>query len=159
MKLDLQAERERELVNQISLVFEHGGLPPISGRIVGRLLLCDPPHQSSTELADYLNASRGAISTQTRMLIQAGIVERVRFPGDRSSYFRIVPGCWTQMLQAEYLRVKRLRMLGDQALAHLREVGADAQRARRAQEFRDFSAFFENEFPALFEHWENRSTS
>lgn len=156
MPFDPEDERERELVNQIALVFEHGGIPPVAGRIVGRLLLCDPEHQSSTQLADYLNASRGSISTSTRMLMAARIVERVRFPGDRSSYFRIMPDCWHQMLYAEMLRIQRLRAIGDDALTYLRETGADEQRMSRIREFRDFSAFFEKEFPMVMDHWKNR---
>ena len=157
MTFDPTAEREHELVNQIALVFEHGGLPPVAGRIVGRLLICDPPHQSSTQLADYTNASRGSISTSTRMLMAARIIERVRFPGDRSSYFRIHAGCWEEMLFAEMARMKRLRSIGDEALDFLDGIGAAPERKARIKEFRDFSAFFEKEFPVVLDHWKNRS--
>ena len=111
MPYNSQAERERELIHQIALVFEQGGLPPIAGRVVGRLLLCDPPHQSSTQLADYLHASRGSISTTTRMLMAARVLERVRFPRDRAAYFRIQKGCWSEMLHAEFDRIRRLLSL------------------------------------------------
>lgn len=157
MPFSEQAERERELVNQMALVFETGGLPPIAGRIIGRLLLCDPPHQSSGELADYLLASRGAISTMTRTLVGAGLVELVRFPGDRASYFRLVDGCWSATLHAETMRVRRLREIGDQALRYFDDVGASPERAARVRDFREFAVFFEKELPALIQGWDQRS--
>jgi DNA-binding transcriptional regulator GbsR (MarR family) len=153
------AQAERELVQQIAAVFEHAGFAPVAGRIIGRLMLCDPPHQSSAELASYLSASKGAISTSTRMLMHAGMVERVRLPSDRSSYFRIHAGCWNEMMHAEAQRIRRLRRIGDEALAFLEATGADPSRSARIREFRDFNSFFETEFPALLARWDARDTA
>ena len=38
------------------------GMTPMAGRMRGWLLICDPPEQTAAELADALQASRGAIS-------------------------------------------------------------------------------------------------
>ena len=40
------------------------------------MLICDPPAQSAGELADVLGASKGSLSTMTRLLIQVGLIER-----------------------------------------------------------------------------------
>ncbi|MCO4746918.1 MAG: ArsR family transcriptional regulator [Proteobacteria bacterium] len=157
MSTEDPAERESALVGQIAAVFEHAGFAPIAGRILGHLMLCEPAHQSSTQLAESLEASKGAISTSTRMLMAAGLVERVRFPKDRASYFRMHKGCWNEMIHAEALRIQRLRRIGDEALAYLEQIGADASRAERLREFRDINAFFESEFPALLARWDARS--
>ncbi|MFT4624802.1 MAG: DNA-binding transcriptional regulator GbsR (MarR family) [Myxococcota bacterium] len=150
-------DRARLLVDQIAMLFENGGFSPVSGRIIGHLLLCDPPHQSSAQLADAVLASRGAISTQTRSLIRAGMVERVRFAGDRSAYFRLVEGCWARLLEAERARVQVLRRVGDEALAYFDAIGAPPARTLRLRELRDFNAFIESELPVLIEHWHTRS--
>ena len=148
---------QQKYIEDFGLFAEQIGLTRMAGRILGWLLICDPPHQSSTQLADYTNASRGSISTSTRMLMAARIIERVRFPGDRSSYFRIHAGCWEEMLFAEMARMKRLRSIGDEALDFLDGIGAAPERKARIKEFRDFSAFFEKEFPVVLDHWKNRS--
>src|SRR5690348_6943728 len=92
---------ERDFVDQLALVMERSGMSPVAGRILGRLLVCDPDHQSSSQLAEYLNASAGAVSTASRFLVQIGLVERVRFRGDRAMYFRIRPDAWDTIFQKE----------------------------------------------------------
>ena len=42
--------------------------PPMVGRVVGYLAVCDPPQQSIDELADALLASRSAITNAVRAL-------------------------------------------------------------------------------------------
>jgi len=152
---DPQAEKERDFVDQIALVLERSGLPPVAGRILGRLLICDPAEQSSSALADYLNTSAGSVSTSTRMLMQTGLVERVRKRGSRSAWFRVREGAWAEMIHAEIARIRRLREVADMGLALLPGDCPD-ERRRRMQDFRDFNAFFEREFPILIEHWDNR---
>ncbi len=48
----------------------------MAGRMLGWLLICDPPHQSMNAIADVLQASKGSISTMTRLLIQLDLIER-----------------------------------------------------------------------------------
>jgi len=147
--------RERNFVDRVALVFEHAGIPPISGRILGRLLICDPPEQSSAELADYLLASKGAVSTATRMLMEIGVIEKIRRRGSRASWFRAKRGAWGEMLHAEITRVRMLRQLADEGLALMSE--APPERLERLQEFRDFNAFFETELPELVTRWDARN--
>lgn len=59
-------------------------------RLLGWLLVCRPERQSSEELASALDASSGGISTNARMLIQFGYIERVGVAGDRRTY---IIGC------------------------------------------------------------------
>ncbi len=151
---DAHAEKERDFVDQIGLVLERSGLPPVAGRLLGRLLICDPAEQSSADLADYLVTSAGSISTCTRMLMQARLVERIRKPGNRSAFFRLREGAWVEMMQAEVSRITRLREISDVGLALLPEN--DNPRRKRMQAFRDFNAFLEREFPILMDHWDTK---
>ena len=64
-------------VEDVGLLLEQGGILAWPGRIVGWLLICDPPHQSTSQLAQVLGASKASISTMTRLLIQMGLVEQV----------------------------------------------------------------------------------
>jgi DNA-binding transcriptional regulator GbsR (MarR family) len=59
---------ERHFVEDISLYFEQMGLPRTAGRVLGVLLISDPPAQSLTDLCTLLRASKSAVSTTTRLL-------------------------------------------------------------------------------------------
>jgi len=153
---DPQALREREFVDQIALVLERSGLPPVAGRILGRLLICDPAEQSSADLADYLMTSAGSVSTSTRMLMQTGLVERIRKRGSRAAWFRVRDGAWAEIIHAEVARIRRLRELADMGLEILPD-DCKPERRKRMKDFRDVNAFFEREFPILIDHWDQRT--
>jgi DNA-binding MarR family transcriptional regulator len=123
----------------------------MTGRIVGWLLVCEPPEQTSSELAEGLLASKGSVSTSTRMLIQARLIERVPTPGKRGHSFRIVPHAWTQLMEAKLAGVRVMRDLADRGLALVADSPPEHQ--VRLREFRNFYAFFEAEMPLLIEHW------
>jgi DNA-binding transcriptional regulator GbsR (MarR family) len=152
--VDPKEADERALVDQIAMVFESAGLPPVAGRILGRLLICDPPEQSSSDLGEYCDASKGAISTSTRMLMAGGLVERVRVRGQRGHYFRIKEDGWTYALHAEVQRIRTLRQLAERGLEMLSH--RPPEQLRRLQEFHDVQAFFERELPVVISHWDEQ---
>ena len=57
--------------------------PPMVGRLLGYLAVCDPPEQSIGELAEALLASRSAISGAVKALESTHAVRRVRVAGER----------------------------------------------------------------------------
>jgi biotin operon repressor len=61
---------------------EHG-FPPMAGRLLGYLMVCDPPQQSIDELAETLMASRSAITSAVKLLEAAGLAVRTRRTGER----------------------------------------------------------------------------
>ena len=147
-----RASEQQHFIEEIGLFFEQRGVPRMAGRILGHLLICDPPQQSMDELATALQASKGSISTMTRLLIQLSLVERVALPGHRRDYFRIKAGAWTQALAGAISLLSGFRALADRGI-RLVEDQPPEQR-QRLQEMRDLYAFFEREFPRLLEQWE-----
>lgn len=145
-------EEEKAFVEQVGIFFEEMGVPRMAGRIVGRLLIADPPEQSSAQLMRSLQASKGSISTMTRMLIQLGLVERVGMPGERIDHFRVRDEGWGQLTLGRALHTSRMRTLLEEALT-LPSARRPAVR-RRIEDVRDFYAFFEREMPALLERYE-----
>src|SRR5690606_19889820 len=88
-------ERERQVfAEELGRFFEERGLPRMEGRVLGRLVVCSPAHQSADELAEALGASRGAISMAIRLLQRSEAVERLNVPGSRRHYYRLRPGFW-----------------------------------------------------------------
>ena len=139
-------------VEDVGLLMERGGIPRMAGRIVGWLLICDPPHQSTGDLTQMLHASKASISTMTRLLVQMGLVEQVGVPGQRRDHFHIKPGAWDGLMR-EWLEELTLgRQLLDRGLELLE--GKPAELKQRLKEAREVYAFFEEGYPALLERWE-----
>jgi len=59
------------------------GFPPMVGRVIGYLAVCDPPAQTIGELADALLASRSAITSALQMLETQHTIRRTRSAGER----------------------------------------------------------------------------
>lgn len=152
---DGQQAEKQQFVEKVGIVFEQTGLPRMAGRIFGWLLISDPPHQSTDQLAEALIASKGSISTMTRFLIQISLIERLSLLGVRHSYFRLQPDALCHMIRHGVEdEVKMFRQLAEHGL----ELPADKTPLTRKwlEEMRDMYAFFEQEFPALVEHWEQQ---
>jgi DNA-binding transcriptional regulator GbsR (MarR family) len=80
------------------------GLPRMAGRVLGELLICDPPAQSLTDLCDILQASKSSVSTTTRLLTEMGLIERVALPVPRQVYFQFKSGGWLVFIR-QHLRL------------------------------------------------------
>ena len=147
-----QQVEEKNFVEEFGIVFEQLGLTRMAGRILGRLLISDPPHQSIDELAEALSASKGSISTTTRLLIQLSLIERFSLPGVRHDYFRVRPGALDHLTRQRTAQITMLRRLAERGL----ELVEDKDPLIRGglEEMRDIYAFYEREFPALVERWE-----
>lgn len=144
-------------IEEVALFFEQGGLPRISGRILGFLLVCDPPHRSFAELAEEIGASKGSISTMTRMLLTAGLIEKVAIPGSRATYVRLKEDGWETLFAFKIQQLVSFRPLADKGLTVLAEAGH--ARSERLRTMRDLYAFFEQEMPALLERWRASRTT
>ena len=68
----LHRQEEQLFVEEVGLAFERLGHPRMAGRVMGLLLIADPPYLCVTEMSDLLQASKGSISTMTHLLLQLG---------------------------------------------------------------------------------------
>ena len=143
---------EKNFIEEVGLLFEMVGLPRMAGRILGWLLICDPPHQSNSELTEALQASKGSISTMTRLLMQIGLIEKMSLPGERRDYFRIKPNAWSQITKQRISQTKAFRELAEKGLTLLNN--AAPQKQQRLVEMYDIHAFWERELPLLDQRWE-----
>jgi len=150
---DTLRQEERHFVEDFSLYFEDMGYPRMAGRILGWLLICTPPVQSAGELVEALQASKGSLSTMTRLLIQVGLIERAGLPGRRRDYFRIKPGAWPQLIRSQMQSMTGLHQMVERGLAMM--AGRGPEVADRLQEAHDLYAFLERELPALLKRWES----
>src|SRR5215211_7951814 len=145
-------EERRRYVEEFGLLFGQFGLSRMFGRVLGVLMISDPPERSAEELAEELGASRGSISQTTRSLIQMGLVQRWSRPGERRDYFRIKPGAWHEIMRREMEALGSFRKTAERGLELLGSKDPDARRS--LEEMRDFYAYWEKEMPAVLERWE-----
>jgi DNA-binding transcriptional regulator GbsR (MarR family) len=141
---------ERQFAEDVGRVFEGFGVSRMAGRVLGWLLICDPPRQSSGDLIAALGATKGSISTATRMLQAAGLVDRVAVPGRRGDAFELRPDAFHEAHdQLGTMRV--FRELMERGLAVLGDESSP--RAARLRRTRDFYSYLEREFPALVQRF------
>ena len=145
--------QEKKFVEEVGIVFEQTGLPRMAGRIFGWLLISDPPYQSSGELAEVLMASKGSISTTTRLLMQIGLIERFVIPGERHDHFRLREDALQRTIR--HGLEDEIKMFRNLAEHGLELMGGEASIRRQwLEEMHDRYTFLEKEFPALMERYE-----
>lgn len=125
-------------VEQMGLSAEADGLPRIAGRLFGFLLLSPGP-RSLDEIATELGVSKGSVSTDARLLLRHGWLQRVSRPGDRRDYYEMAPDFFGGIVAYRLARWEALRDLVAQARERLpRRAGAAHERLQyldRVQEF------------------------
>lgn len=124
---------QARFVERIGQILEHDGLTRIAGRIFGHLLLTTDA-QSLEDLATALQASRGSISQDTRLLERLGALERVTRAGDRRVYYQIGDRMMARMVALRLERFEQLR----EAMADGAEAAQDETVRARLNEFVDF---------------------
>jgi len=127
--------------------------PPMVGRLLGYLAVCDPPEQSIGELADALLASRSAIAGAVKVSETLHVVRKTRVAGDRMDRVRIDMSS-SQSLGMDVSEYQELAELAREGLDVLR----DAPAARRAvlMEMLAYSEFLLEQMPRLQRDWQTR---
>jgi DNA-binding transcriptional regulator GbsR (MarR family) len=130
--------------------------PPMVGRVVGYLAVCDPPEQSIGELADALLASRSAITNAVNVLETVHQVRRTRTAGERMDRVRIDLSS-PQSMGLDVTEYEELRDLTREGL----EVLRDAPMERRAVllETAAFTDFVIEQVVRMRREWEARRTA
>src|SRR6266536_1332389 len=118
---------ELAFVEDVAAFYAVDGLPRTVGRVLGWLLVCDPPEQTAAQLAMVLRASRGTISGATRTLVTAGLVRRSGRPGERVDYFSVRADLWSDLVERRMLAATRFHALVRRGL----ELLDDAPAGRR----------------------------
>ncbi len=145
-------EREQFVENLGLLVEELTGFTRMSGRIMGWLMTSDTPGVTMPDLTEALHTSKSAISTATRQLIQAGLIERRSVPGQRRDVYRLRPGAWRRLLLLETQKYSRFYDLAAQGFDLTEEASEEGRKAM--QEMAGLSGHLAEETPRLIEQWQ-----
>jgi hypothetical protein len=150
----MATDAELAFADQVGRFFARQyGLPPVTGRVSGWLLICDPPAQTAAEIAEALQTSRSAVGSAIASLENQGQILRTRAAGERADRVSFHPDAAVRSLESP---VEYGAML---ALArHGLEVLRDAPPARRAR-LLGAVAFYEfllDRMPVLADEWRAR---
>ncbi|HLI51568.1 MAG TPA: MarR family transcriptional regulator [Thermomicrobiaceae bacterium] len=141
---------QQQFIESTGLLFQRSGSTRIAGRVYAALLLADDP-LSIDEIASRLLVSRASVSTNARLLISQGLIERFSRPGDRRDYYIYARNMAERRAEAVVV------LLGD--LVRLFESGLraveDPTRAAypRLEEMIDFCSYMERRFDGFIEEW------
>lgn len=126
---------QERFVETLGLIFHADGSPPISGRILGHLVLADAPC-SLTEIAAALDVSKASVSTNVRLLEARGIAVREARKGSREDYWRAEPRPHRATIEILSVRFRR----NSERIDEIAETFPDDQTDQRARvvEFADF---------------------
>ena len=151
---DAPDEAALRFIEDTALLYEQAGHPRMAGRIVAGLMICDPPYQTAGQIATALSASKASVSTNIRLFVDFGIVERFAMPADRRDYYRLLPTMWPRAVERSLPLLAAFREVADRGLK-LVEGHPEECRAR-VREMRDFYEFYEQGLRELVARWKER---
>lgn len=146
-------KQQQLYVEDVALYYETFGLPRIAGRILGWLMICDPPERTASELMQELGASKGSVSTMLRLLLTGGIVRRVAKPRSRVTHYAFQDDGFEAIMDARLAEYNGFEPLAQRGLQLLREQGASREQTRRLRTQRAMYLFLRREFAALAIKW------
>jgi DNA-binding transcriptional regulator GbsR (MarR family) len=145
---------ERHFIEDIALFCEQMGLPRMAGRVLGVLLISDPPAQSLNDICDSLQASKSSVSTMARLLVGEGLIEPAPCQVARRDYFRFKKGGWLEFMRRRMETMAGLHGIADRGLNLLE--GKDESLKERLEEAHAVFEFVDTEFRGWLERMRQR---
>jgi predicted transcriptional regulator len=143
-------------VEKFALLLTNAGMPRMPSRVLSALLVAHEGGMTAAELADTLQISPAAVSGAVRYLVQVGVAERARRPGERRDHYLVDDDTWYSSVGE---RDRLYQTMCDALDEGVDAVGVETASGRRLAEFRDFFKFLSKEMPLLVQRWqESRAT-
>ncbi len=143
--------RVKEEVEKIGIVCDKDGFPPLAGRLLGYLMLAEPPHKTFDEIVDFLQASKSAVSNTLKFMEAQGMVDYITFPGDRKRYFKMNASEWHLVVLKKMEFIKQMR----EKIAEVIEIRTDAHPDfnQELKDLHELYNLFLEELPKLVMRW------
>lgn len=113
-------------IEQMGMTAQADGLPRISGKVLGLLIIETGPF-SFSELAERLAVSRGSVSTNTRLLESLNMIERVSKLGQRGDFFQLVKNPYAKLLQGVSQRMEKSMTIANETIKALPSTEIESQ--------------------------------
>jgi DNA-binding MarR family transcriptional regulator len=130
------------------------GFPPVTGRVLGYLAVCDPAQPTIGDLAEALRASRSAITAAVKQLEGLHAVRRARVAGDRFDRVSLNPDAGLESRGFDATAYKLQAELAREGLALAGH--ADPERRAVLQEAAALYDFLAARLPEVLAEWQQR---
>lgn len=130
--------------------------PPMAGRAAGVLMLSDSP-LSMPQLQEALEASKGSVSETTRLLIDNGVIERFKEPGQRQFVYRWRSDAWIGCLDHQFRATVQLLDFAESVQEDGRTL-PDVQR-RRIEQMEEYYRFMTDRLQGLLAEYSELAQS
>ncbi|MFC5268199.1 GbsR/MarR family transcriptional regulator [Kribbella qitaiheensis] len=139
-----------QFVERFAGVLANSGVPSMSARVMGRMLVSPTGTMTAAELAESLQISQPAVSGAVRQLLQVSFISRERLPGSRKDHYRIRDDVFAAILE------RRNDALGEwesstRSGADL--FGPETPVGHRLAEAADFFAFIREDLNQMIKNW------
>lgn len=149
----MDPEAARRYAEEVGVVLARMGTTPAFGKLLGWLLICDPPKQTTAQLCEAMGLSKASVSTGMRVLEQSGLVRRVPSQG-RAHAYEMHPDAFARAIDP----TDKMRVFIELMQRGIDLVGdATAPEASRLRHTRDFYAFMVERTPALLEEFRRQA--
>jgi hypothetical protein len=137
-----------EWTERVAMYLARDGVPPIAGRVLGWLMVCDPREQSAGQISAAIGASRASLTSNLRLLSSMGFLTWRTRPGERTVYYQMAEDAWAIVVRKQ---VAGITSFLDITRDGLGLVGPDDDRASRIRQahatFEWMAAAFDNAPP------------
>lgn len=125
------------------------GLPPVMGRVVGYLSVCEPMEQSINDIADALLTSRSAVNNALAILEAQKLIQRTRPAGSRADLISLKAiSLESGFDSTEY---QELANIAREGLELLKD--ASPKRRQALEETASLGDFLAERLPKLYQEW------
>lgn len=147
-----ESDPVENFIEEMGLISQDDGKPRIAGRIYGLLFIEGGP-RSLVEMAERLQVSRASVSTNARMLADAGLLRRTSQPGDRQDYYELAANPHRRILDS---RSERMRKAADR-IAEASTMFGDSN-AEMGERVRRLARLY-NQYASFIDDWADRIES
>jgi hypothetical protein len=139
-----------QFVERFAGVLADGGVPTMSARVMGAMLVSPSGTMTAAELAESLKISQPAVSGAVRQLLQVSFISRERLPGSRKDHYRIREDVFSALLER---RNQALSEWESTSRSGATLFGDDSPVGRRLTEAADFFAFIHADLDQMIKNW------
>lgn len=142
---------QSKFIEDLGIYYERHNVPRAGGRMMGLLLISSQP-LSAEQISDTLSISRSSVSTNSRLLLMNGLIEKIAYPGDRVDYYRFSPNAWEKALVLRSQALQPLKALAEQGL----EAADNEAAYQRLQEMHEWVDFVIQFYTHMLNDWRSQ---
>ena len=130
---------------------EANGWSRLAGRVLGELMLAEPPYLSTSQLCARIGTSKGHLSSAITLLEAVRLIERFGVSGTRQHHYRLREDALMRTFQDSAEPSRALAEMADRACA---EVPEGSRAHEQLIRMRDFYRYFARRLPELVAEFE-----